>query len=91
MQTKQAGAEAFRNQGEPKNMLGQYHAAIVNYNKAIQLNPRVDAYYNRGMAKDRLGQLDTAIEDFKAAIQQNPNDVDARFALRRAQEALKRK
>jgi tetratricopeptide (TPR) repeat protein len=50
---------------------GQYDQAIVEYTKAIELEPRLaDAYFNRGLAYVKKGQYDDqAIVDFTEAIE----------------------
>ena len=64
--------------GNTKASLGQYFAAISDYNKAIQLKPdHAMAYYNRGLAKYHLGQYLAAISDYDKAIQLEPNDAIA--------------
>jgi tetratricopeptide (TPR) repeat protein len=52
---------------------GDYHSAINDFTKAIDLNPREsDAYLNRGISKVKLGDLDGAIADFTSATDINP-------------------
>ncbi|MBR1419792.1 MAG: tetratricopeptide repeat protein [Selenomonadaceae bacterium] len=48
--------------------------AIVNYSKAINLNPNyVDAYHNRGVAHERQQEFDLALEDYNRALKIDPN------------------
>ena len=71
-------AETYFARGNTKAALGQYVAAISDYDKAIQLKPDdADAYYNRGLAKYYLGQYLAAIQDYDAAIQLKPDDATA--------------
>ena len=53
---------------------GQNDKAIAEYNKAIEINPRLaEAYANRGLAYAQgKGQFDQAISDFNKAIGINP-------------------
>ena len=52
---------------------GQYDQAISDFNKAIEINPRLaDAFYNRGNAYFKKGQPDKAISDYNKAIELNP-------------------
>jgi len=52
---------------------GDLDLAIVNYGKAIRLDPKyVFAYYNRGDAYRMKGQYDKAIEDCNEAIKLDP-------------------
>ena len=57
---------------------GKYQEAIVNYDKAIQINPQfADAYYNRGLSYAYQGQNAQAIPSYTQAIQINPQYVYA--------------
>ena len=61
-----------------KQNSGDKKGAIVDYDKAIQLNPNYSlAYNNRGLAKSALGDKKGAIVDYDKAIQLNPNDAQA--------------
>ena len=71
-------AETYFAQGNAKAALGQYVAAISDFDKAIQLEPdAANAYINRGIAKAELGRYSAAIRDFDKAIQLKPEDADA--------------
>ena len=49
-------------------MKSNFNDAIIQYNKAINLNPKyIDAYSNRGESKLKLGQYESAISDFQIA------------------------
>ena len=51
-----------------------YHAAIADFDKAIQINPMfARAYYDRALAKETLGQHDAANADFEKARKLDPN------------------
>lgn len=53
---------------------GQYDQAILNFNKALEMNPKyAEAYCNRGGAYLGKGRYDMAILDFNKAIEINPN------------------
>ncbi|OVE81339.1 hypothetical protein BVY03_03910 [bacterium K02(2017)] len=55
-----------------------YKLAIKDYNKAIQINPRViEAYYNRGNAKLKLKDYTGALVDYNDIINISPNYTDA--------------
>ena len=70
--------ETYFARGNTKADLGQYVAAIKDYDKAIQLKPNAaNAYINRGLAKGDLGQYSAAITDFDKAIQLKPDDAEA--------------
>ena len=67
-------AETYFARGNTKASLGQYFAAISDFDKTIQLKPDyADAYNNRGVAKHKLGQHVAAISDFDKAIQLKPD------------------
>ncbi len=54
-------------------MLGQYFAAIVDFDTAIRLKPDYAiAYNNRGAVKYHLGQHSAAIADYDTAIRLKP-------------------
>ena len=55
--------------GLAKAKIGQYEAAIAEYDNAIRLEPdHANAYYNRGLAKYNLSQYEAAITDYDNAI-----------------------
>ena len=55
---------------------GDFDAAISNFNKVIEKNPRdADAYVNRGYAKHQSSDLYGAISDFNKAIEIDPRNA----------------
>jgi tetratricopeptide (TPR) repeat protein len=73
----QSGAEYFF-EGNYKYDLEDYRGAILNYSKAIEINPNyADAYNFRGRAKGQLQDYRGAIADHSKAIEINPNYADA--------------
>jgi tetratricopeptide (TPR) repeat protein len=57
---------------------GQWAEAIVEYDKAIEINPRYDwAYFSRGGIYVFKGQYDKAIADYNKAIEINPRYAEA--------------
>ncbi|HVV71040.1 MAG TPA: tetratricopeptide repeat protein, partial [Verrucomicrobiae bacterium] len=53
---------------------GNLDAAIGDFHKALQINPRyAKAHYNLGVALERTGQTGKAIEEYQAALQIMPN------------------
>lgn len=52
-----------------------YSDAIVEFNKAIEINPEFEqAYFGRGFAKIELKDFNGALDDFNTAVEINPND-----------------
>ncbi len=69
---------AYNNRGFIKVELGQFKEAVIDFGKAIQVNPKSQlAYNNRGAAYTRLGLLREAISDLDKAILLNPEYADA--------------
>lgn len=63
--------------GTSKAQFGNFKEAILDFNKALQINANDDqAYANRGKAKDELGDLDGAITDLNKAIDLKPEEHD---------------
>ncbi|MGD0662389.1 MAG: tetratricopeptide repeat protein [Syntrophorhabdales bacterium] len=59
--------------GNAYKALGDQKQAIMDYNKAIELNPKLaEAYYNRGNAYEVLGDQRQAAVDHEKAIALNP-------------------
>ena len=65
-------------QGTIKYNQGNYQEAIVDFNRAVELNP-LDAqiFYNRGLAKYFLEDNLGAADDFTKAIELDPLDADS--------------
>jgi tetratricopeptide (TPR) repeat protein len=60
---------------------GQYDAAIGEYNKALEINPRsAVVYYNRSVAYTSKGQYDKAVTDCSSALQLNPRDANSYYS-----------
>jgi tetratricopeptide (TPR) repeat protein len=71
-------AKFYNNRGIAYGEKGQYDQAILDLNKAIEINPRYDkAYNNRGIVYRLKGQYGQAISDFNKAIEINPKDAEA--------------
>ena len=52
---------------------GQYSAAIVQYQKALKINPyNAEAHNNLGVALAGRGQIDDAIAHYQKALELNP-------------------
>ena len=77
--------EAHVNRAIVKSRLGRHQDAIVDYDRAIKLNPRAiklnpdlaGIYSNRGDSKAELGRHQDAIVDYDRAIKLNPDLAEA--------------
>lgn len=77
-ESQSVSAETYFLRGNTAYALELYKEAIVEYNKAIRLEPNyVKAYNNRGLAKMFLNQYFASIADFDKTIQLNPNFAEA--------------
>ena len=76
----QQTAREICNSGFAKQMKGDLDGAIVDFSKAIELDPKLAvAYHNRGTAKRIMGDLDGAIADSSKAIELDPQDAFAYY------------
>ena len=65
--------------------------AIINFNKAIEINPKyLGAYDNKAIAKYSLKDFSGAIEDCEQALKLNPNDEKALNLKANAQQELQK-
>ena len=70
----------YNNRGIAKAEKGQYDQAILDYNKAIEIDPKyAEAYNNRGRVYRLKGQYDQAVLDYNKAIEIDPKYVDAYY------------
>lgn len=68
-----SGYKAYDNRGIAYGSLGNYHQAIKDFDRAIELNPNnAVAYSNRGNAYNSLGKRQQALEDLNKAIKLDP-------------------
>ncbi|WP_293089677.1 serine/threonine-protein kinase [Okeania sp. SIO3B5] len=73
-------AERIFEKGRESAKNGNQKAAIVAYDKAIQLNPNEEEYYyKRGNAYYNLENYPQAIADYSKVINLNPSHVNAYF------------
>jgi tetratricopeptide (TPR) repeat protein len=69
---------AYNDRGNAYGKIGDYHEALKDFNKVIELNDRdADAYYNRGLTHKKLSQLDNALIDYSTAIELKPDYAKA--------------
>ncbi len=74
--------------------LENFNDALLDYTKALQLNPRMtDAYYNRAhinlTRKDIVNiDLDKIVTDLEKALELDPKFIDALYAMAAVQKKL---
>lgn len=79
-QTSLKNAEYYFNRGNAHYEAKNYKKAIANFNKAIEMDPKMlhgQAYMLRGNSYHKLGKLQKAIKDYSRAIKLNPNNTRA--------------
>jgi len=68
----QTNADSFYNASGSNFFAGDFHAAISNLTRSVELDPRrADAFYARGLCKHELGDYTGATTDYDRAIQLN--------------------
>ncbi|MBS0210032.1 MAG: tetratricopeptide repeat protein [Planctomycetes bacterium] len=68
-------AELLFARGNVYRSLGEFEAAIDDYDAAIRLHPQAAAYNGRARAHFEAGHMDKAIADFSTAIRLMPNSA----------------
>ncbi len=69
-------AKDYNEQGVTYSKQGQYDLAILEFNKALEIDPTsTDAYNNRGITYSKKGQYNSAISDFSKALEIEPKDT----------------
>lgn len=69
-------AKGYYNRGCVYQVMSDDSLALLDYNKAILLNPDyTDAYYNRGIIFEEYDRHDSALSDYNKAIKLNPSYV----------------
>ncbi len=90
-------AQAYSNRGFAFAETGRFDRAVLDYNRAIERNPKDDNAYNyRGVAHMRQGRVSRALKDFDRAIRIEPknfyayeNRARAYLLLKQPAEALR--
>ena len=73
---------AYYNRGFAYEKKGEYDRAIVDYDKAIAINPKfAAAYNNRGNAYYKKGDKEQAIVDFRKTLDIDPSSQHAKNNL----------
>jgi len=71
-------AEALMRQGIELYDLGRYQEAVVMFDRALTLFPRLPkAHYFKGIAQYDLGKYDAAVESYDNALALDPSDINA--------------
>src|SRR5882724_4291433 len=71
-----AAADDYNSRGLAKEGKGDHDGAIAEYNRAIELDPKLAIFYsNRGLAKEAKGDHDGAIADYNRAIELDPKQA----------------
>lgn len=84
-------ASAHANRGAACQALGQLDLAMLNFNKAIELNPKLDtAWNNRANLLMRLERNQDAIADLQQALSISPSSFEAHNNLGNALSRLGR-
>ena len=77
----QTTAKDYTQRGRELLEKSEYVEALVNLNKAIEIDPNYSsAYYLRGNIKDNFEDRHGAMKDYNLAIEKNPKFPDALFA-----------
>ena len=70
--------QAYLELGYESIVAGDYNLALVNFNKAIEVDPNsVEAYNNRGLVLGIMGDYSSALADFNKSIQLDPDNAEA--------------
>ena len=70
----------YRKRGDENIFKGKLDLALVDYNKAIELNPKdTTAYLNRGRAYSSSKDFSRAVADYEKVIELNPKESMAYF------------
>jgi tetratricopeptide (TPR) repeat protein len=83
-------AHIYRKRGFAYKRLGEYQRAIVDYDRAIELDPNyARAYASRGSAFRNLREYKRAIEDYNRALENRPSYLWAYAGRGQAYSLLK--
>ena len=72
----------YYNLGEVFALKGQVDEAIIQFQKALEINPKyAEAHNNLGFALFQKGQVDGAIDEFQKALEINPKKAETHYNL----------
>ncbi len=70
--------QQYLERGYESIVAGDYNQALINFDKAIEIDPEsVEAYNNRGLILGIMGDYSSALADFNKSIQIDPNNSEA--------------
>jgi tetratricopeptide (TPR) repeat protein len=70
----------YHNRGKAYQAQEKYDQALLDYNKAIEIDPKiVDTYNNRGNIYQGMGNFDQAISDYGRALEIEPLNGEAYY------------
>lgn len=83
-------SQMYANRSAAKMKLKEYKDALIDCNKAIELNPNyAKAFLRRGEIRMELGEYEEAKQDFNQAHQLDPN-IGARQRIKEAEKEAKK-
>jgi len=86
---KQPDFTFYQNRANANFVMGEYDAAIVDYNKAVELNPKESTiFFSRAMAFFNNKNYTLAIADFDKVIELDPQEASAYFKRGNSHEKL---
>ena len=69
--------EDFQRKGIEKLELGNYNGAIIDFSKAIEIDPNDAVTYDyRGVAKAKRGDFSGSIIDYNKSLELDPNQIE---------------
>jgi tetratricopeptide (TPR) repeat protein len=90
LKTNPRHANAYRNRGFCRAMLGDLRGSLDDFNVALGIDPRhADTYNARGNVRAMTGKLKSSIRDFDRAIRLDRNFADAYYNRALSRHGLK--
>ena len=74
--------EAIYNLGHVSELEGDYHGAVQQYKKAIEVDPQaISPRFLLALLYDRHDMFDEAIQEYQGVLEKNPSHIKALFNL----------
>lgn len=74
--------KAYLNIGDIYSTKQDYDNAIINYKKALEINPKFSAaYWSIGLIDEKMGRMNEALKRYKNAVRFAPLDIKALYSL----------